>query len=145
MWFLFGEAGDFAKAVSNYLSVGEFSLKLGRCTVIRDSCHKQTGRVNHGVWPSGGKQISPWGDPTSLPLLSKAYQHVVSKPFCSVITWLLFRDCSMGFHLSYRAFHEHWLLVWFIRINSNKNILGLFHLREVPLSHFHAGHWLQED
>lgn len=59
MWFLFGEAGDFAKAVSNYLSVGEFSLKLGRCTVIRDSCHKQTGRVNHGVWPPGGKQISP--------------------------------------------------------------------------------------
>lgn len=40
MWFLFG---DFVKAVSNYLSVGEFSLKLGRHTVIRDSCHKQTG------------------------------------------------------------------------------------------------------
>jgi len=58
MWFLFGEAGHSAKAVSNYLSVGEFSLKLGRCTVIRDSCHKQTGRVNHGVWPLGGKQIS---------------------------------------------------------------------------------------
>lgn len=43
MWFLFGEAGDFAKAVSNYLGVGEFSLKLGRRTVTRDNCHKQTG------------------------------------------------------------------------------------------------------
>lgn len=43
MWFLFGGPEQFEKAVSNYLCVGELSLKFEQNSVIRDSCHKQTG------------------------------------------------------------------------------------------------------
>lgn len=95
------------KAVSNYLRVGEFSLKLGQNTVIRVSCHKQTGRVNHGVWPFAGKQISRLGDPVPTPsTFRKSYStcDLQILLFCNYMA--IIYDCSMVFHPLHFAFEE---------------------------------------